>query len=176
MDAETTADPPAVPPTTEPAPPAAALATTGNRPLSDPPLDPRLPPTPAETRQTALTAFLAAPRLRDPTHTHVSDISILLHLLRDTLECLISLSRITPCIPGTEADRGDMGSLGHPPRARKDPRPTRILGTGLLRDSSGQLPIQCGRTRRGGEPPPPLRHRHHNGVRPPGSHHWSPRG
>ena len=51
-----------------------------------------------------MTVFLAAPRLRDPTHTRVSAISILIHLLRDTPECLTSLSRITPCIPGTEAE------------------------------------------------------------------------
>jgi hypothetical protein len=31
-------------------------------------------------------------------------ISILLHILRDTPERLISLSRITPFIPGTEAE------------------------------------------------------------------------
>jgi hypothetical protein len=51
-----------------------------------------------------MTAFLAAPRLRDPTHTRLGDISILLHLLRDTPDCLASLSRSTPCIPEIEAE------------------------------------------------------------------------
>jgi hypothetical protein len=81
VDAETTADPPVIHPTTKPTPIAVPLPATGDTSLPDPLLDP-LPPTVAETRQTALTAFLAAPRLRDPTHIQVRDISILLHLLR----------------------------------------------------------------------------------------------
>ena len=103
MDAETTADPPVIHPTIEPTPAAVSLPVTGDTPLPYPPLDP-LPPTIRETRQTAVTVFLVAPRLRDPTHIQVRDISILLLLLLDTPERHISLSRITPCIPGAEAE------------------------------------------------------------------------
>ena len=103
MNAETTVNPPVIPPTDEPTPDAVPLSAAGDTPLPEPPLDP-LPPTTEETRQTALTAFLAAPRLRDPTHIQERDISILLYLLLDTPERLVSPFRITPCIPGTEAE------------------------------------------------------------------------
>jgi hypothetical protein len=103
MDAEQTADPPAVPPNTDAEQQEGDLTAAGTTPLADPPIAPQPPPTSAETRRTALSAFHATPRLRDPARIQLEDISILLHLLRDTPECTVSLSRITPCIPSTEA-------------------------------------------------------------------------
>jgi len=102
MDAETTADAPVIPPTTYPTPYAVPLPAAGDTPLPESPLE-TLPPTAEETRHTALTAFLAAPRLREPTRIQVGDISIILHLLLDTSKRLIALFRITPCITNTEA-------------------------------------------------------------------------
>jgi hypothetical protein len=102
MDAETITDPPIIPPLVEPTADVVLMPAAGDTPLPELPLDP-LPFTAEETRQTALTAFLAASRLRDPARIQVGDISILLHLLQDTSERLITLSRITPCITSTEA-------------------------------------------------------------------------
>jgi hypothetical protein len=103
MDVETTADPPVIPTTADLTLDAVPLPATGDTPLSYPPLDP-LPPIAEETRQTAMTAFLAAPRLRDPARLRVGDISILLFLLLDTSTRLFSLSRSTPCITTTKAE------------------------------------------------------------------------
>ena len=60
-------------------------------------------PTAEEGRRAALTAFLHAPGLRNASHIHLRDISLLLHLLLDTPGRLIDLSRITPPIPSVEA-------------------------------------------------------------------------
>ena len=112
MDAEAAEDPLVIPPTTKVAAETftktgagtSPTPTTGATPLSDPLRETALP-TAAETRLEAMTAFRAAPRLRDPTNTPVEDISTLLHLLLDTPESLVTLARITPCIAGTEAVR-----------------------------------------------------------------------
>ena len=112
MDAEEAEDPQVIPPTTEVAvetiteteAATTPTPTTGNTPLSDPLRETPLP-TAAETRLAVMTAFRAAPRLRDPTNTPLADISTLLHLLLDTPESFVTLARITPCISSTEAVR-----------------------------------------------------------------------
>ena len=112
MDADEAKDPLVIPPTTEVAAKTftetaagtAPTPTTGATPLSDPLREIPLPIA-AETRLEVMTAFRAAPRLRDPTNTPLEDISTLLYLLQDTPESLVTLARITPCISCTEAVR-----------------------------------------------------------------------
>jgi len=60
-------------------------------------------PTSENGRRAVLTAFLQVPRLRDTSHIHLGEISLLLHLLLDTPGRLIALSRITAPIPSAEA-------------------------------------------------------------------------
>jgi len=112
MNAEAALDPRVIPPTseaatetvTETAAGTTPTPTTGATPLPDPLRETPLP-TVAETCLEAMTAFRAAPRLRDPTNTPLEDISTLLHLFLDTPESLVTLAHITPCISGTDALR-----------------------------------------------------------------------
>jgi len=109
MDTEAKGDPPVLPsPTAAAAIPDASLdAMPLNTEVATPVTEPQgtLFPTAMETRKAALTVFLAAPRLRDPTKAQLGGISVLICFLLDPAECRGALSRIAPCIPNTEAER-----------------------------------------------------------------------
>ena len=104
MDAKEAANPPSDPTFTQPAPASLLIQNGGDTPLQEPSTAPLL--TPAEDgRRAALMAFLHAPRLGDAAHTHMEDVSILLHLLLDTPGRIIVFSRIIPPIPIADTTR-----------------------------------------------------------------------
>ena len=104
MDAKEALDLAADPPVTQLAAASLPLQTGGDPPPQGPYTVPLPTPT-EEGRRAAMTAFLKAPRLGDAAHTHLEDVSILLHLFLNTPGRLIAFSRILPPIPSADATR-----------------------------------------------------------------------
>ena len=80
------------------------MHTAGETSLPEPSTEPLMTPV-EEGRRAASTTFLQEPRLGNAAHTHLEDISILLHLLLYTPDRLIALLHIFPPIPNAEATR-----------------------------------------------------------------------